>query len=93
MRSRSAIPDLLGSLLAQAGFTSVEARSVDARAEFPSVKDWVDAELKGWVGADIDDNTYSELMADAARTLDPYKQPDGSTDFALPAVVGVAVKP
>jgi SAM-dependent methyltransferase len=85
-------PDLIGSLLEQAGFTSVQARSVDARAKFPSLQDWVDAELKGWVGADIDDITYTELMADATRTLDPYAQPDGSTDFALPAVVGVAVK-
>jgi hypothetical protein len=56
------------------------------------VTDWVDAELKGWVGARIDENTYAALMADVTRTLEPFEQPDGSTDFALPAVVGVAVK-
>ncbi len=86
-------PELIGSLLKQAGFTSVEARSVDARAKFASVKDWVDAELKGWAGADIDQNTYDALMADATQKLAPFERPDGSTDFALPAVIGVAVKP
>jgi ubiquinone/menaquinone biosynthesis C-methylase UbiE len=85
-------PGLISSLLEQAGFASVEVRSVDARAKFPSLKDWVDAELKGWATADIDDDAYTELMADATRTLRSYEQPDGSTNFALPAVVGAAVK-
>ncbi|MGF1596520.1 MAG: methyltransferase domain-containing protein [Acidimicrobiales bacterium] len=85
-------PALVESLLGTAGFTAVTVGSQEARARFPSLRHWVDAELKGWVGADLDQRTYTELMADASRTLAPFIQADGHTDFALPAVIGVGTK-
>ena len=41
----------------------------------------------------MEDSTYAEVVADAERALAPYLRSDGSTDFILPAVVGVATKP
>jgi ubiquinone/menaquinone biosynthesis C-methylase UbiE len=77
----------LRSMLQEAGFVSVEARSVDASARFPSVEDWVEAEVRGWVGGDFGERQYAELLDDARRVLAAYEQPDGSVEFALPAIL------
>lgn len=95
IRSSFAMGDtaVVRRLLQHAGFESVDSRSVDAQARFPSLRAWVDAELKGWADASMEDSTYAEVVADAERALAPYLRSDGSTDFILPAVVGVATKP
>lgn len=84
--------DVVRSLLEVAGFTSVQARSIDATARFPSVADWVEAEVKGWIAADIGEQEYAALLADAQRALTPYEQDDGTVEFVLPAIVGTGVK-
>jgi SAM-dependent methyltransferase len=79
--------DLVRSLLQDAGFTSVDARSVDASARFPSVNVWVEAEVKGWIGGDFGEREYAALLADAQRVLARYELPDGTVEFALPAII------
>lgn len=78
---------LIRSMLADSGLSSVEARSVDATARFPSVEAWVEAEVRGWVGGDFGEREYAALMADARRVLAPFVHPDGAAEFALPAII------
>jgi SAM-dependent methyltransferase len=85
-------PDQVAALLQEAGVTSVEARSVPATARFPSLRDWVDAEVKGWVGGDFGEREYAALLEDAERSLSPYRHPDGTTEFDLPAIVATGTK-
>ena len=82
--------DEIRSLLAAAGFAAVEATSVDATARFPSLDDWVEAEVRGWVGSGFGEAAYAELLADARRSLAVYRTPDGSVAFDLPAIIGTA---
>jgi ubiquinone/menaquinone biosynthesis C-methylase UbiE len=84
--------DEMLSLLDAAGFASVQARSIDATARFPSVADWVEAEVKGWIAADISEQQYGALLADAQRALAPYEQDDGTVAFSLPAIVCTGLK-
>lgn len=79
--------DVMRSMLDVAGFASVQARSIDATARFPSVADWVEAEVKGWVAADIGGQEYAALLADAQRALATYEQHDGTVEFSLPAII------
>lgn len=79
--------DLVRSMLQDAGFTSVEASSVEASARFPSVDTWVEAEVRGWVGGDVGEREYEALLADARQVLARYEQPDGTVEFSLPAVL------
>jgi SAM-dependent methyltransferase len=82
--------DLVRSLVETAGFIGVDVSSVDATARFPSVHDWVDAEVRGWVGGDFGDEEYAALMQDADRLLAPYVLPDGTAEFQLPAIIATA---
>ena len=84
--------DTIRSLLASSGFADVEAASVEATARFPSIRDWVEAEVRGWVGGDFPEERYAALLADAERTLVRYERGDGSVEFALPAILGAGSK-
>ncbi|WP_461023282.1 methyltransferase domain-containing protein [Thalassiella azotivora] len=86
-------PDAVVSLLTGAGFASVDARSVDATACFPSVRTWVEAEVRGWIGGEFGEAEYTALLEDAQRVLSPYRQGDGTVEFDLPAVLATAVRP
>lgn len=79
-------------LLEAAGFSAVDAESVDAPAIFPSLHTWVEAEIKGWVGGGFGEDEYDALLEDAKAVLAPYERPDGAVEFALPAVVATGSK-
>jgi SAM-dependent methyltransferase len=85
-------PAQVAALLQEAGAASVEARSVHASARFPSLRDWVDAEVKGWVGGDFGEREYAALLEDAEQALSPYRRPDGTTEFDLPGIVATGTK-
>jgi SAM-dependent methyltransferase len=84
--------DVMRSMLQEAGFAAVQARSIDATARFPSVADWVEAEVKGWIAADIPGQEYATLLEDAQRALAPYQQVDGTVEFSLPAIISTGLK-
>lgn len=84
--------DAMRSMLEGSGFLSVDVRSVDAAARFPSAQAWVEAEVRGWVGGELGEGEYAALMADAHRVLASYVQPDGAAEFALPAIIATGSK-
>lgn len=92
-RSRDASALALGdvakvrALLEEAGFASVEASSVPDVASFPTLRTWVDAEVKGWVGGGFSEEDYESFFAEAERTLAPWVRADGRAEFTLPAVL------
>ncbi len=76
------------ALLGTVPLSAVEVSLVDEPTRFPSVATWVAAEVEGWVrfaGAPAGDVTA--LLADAERTLSAYERPDGTAEFALPAII------
>jgi SAM-dependent methyltransferase len=84
--------DAMRSMLTGAGFARVQARSIDATARFPSVADWVEAEVKGWIAADIAEQAYAALLEDAHRALALYERADGTVEFSLPAIIATGLK-
>lgn len=84
--------DLMGGLLEEAGFGAVRAESVQAEARFPSVSDWVEAEVKGWVGGDFGDREYAALLQDAEDALAAHRRVDGRVEFVLPAIIATGTK-
>jgi SAM-dependent methyltransferase len=86
-------PAAMRALLEDAGFISVDVDSVDDRACFPSLATWVDAEVKGWVGGGFSEEAYVGFFAEAEQALAPYVRPDGSAEFALPAVLASGARP
>ncbi|MGK2317433.1 class I SAM-dependent methyltransferase [Gordonia rhizosphera] len=83
-------PELLRTELADVS-GDVEIRRLDGEARFPSVRDWVHTDIKGWTLRDlIDDEQYAALQAAAARELERFTEPDGTVRFAAPALAAIA---
>lgn len=83
---------MVRSLLDTAGFFATEAESVDAVAGLPSLQDWVDAEVQGWVGGDFGEEDYAAFLREAHPVLAPYENAAGSAAFALPAIIGTGTR-
>lgn len=83
---------LVWSLLEDGCFSGVDVDAVEATTRFPSVEEWVEAEVRGWIGGEFGEEDYAALMDDARRSLAPYEQPDGSAEFAMPGIIATAVR-
>ena len=83
---------LVWSLLEDACFSGVDVDAVETTTRFPSVEEWVEAEVRGWIGGEFDEGEYAALMQDARESLAPYVQPDGAAEFAMPGIIATAVR-
>jgi SAM-dependent methyltransferase len=87
-------PEALRSQFAAAGISSIEIRTLDGNARFPSIEAWMHTDVKGWTLADlIDDAQYSSLRQAAETELASYVQADGTVSFPSPAHIAIAAKP
>lgn len=77
--------------LVSAAFDDVAVTRHDGRARFPSLDSWLHTDIRGWTLADeIDDDAYESLLAAARVDLRGFVGPDGSIDFAAPALIATA---
>lgn len=84
----------LRSQFAEGGISSIEIRTLDGTARFPSIEAWVHTDVKGWTLADlIDDAQYSSLRQAAETELASFVQADGTVAFRSPAHIVIAAKP
>ncbi len=87
-------PAGLRSEFTKAGIPSVEIRTGDGTARFPSIESWVHTDVKGWTLADlIDDAQYGRLLRAAQEDLATYVQRDGTVAFGCAAHIVIAAKP
>lgn len=85
--------ETLENLLHAAGVSPVEITTREGRACFPSLEDFVHAEIKAWVLADsVGDSNISVVVDDARTALAGYCHSDGSIDFPMSAVIATAAK-
>lgn len=87
-------PDKLKPLFAAAGISHPEIETKNELARFPSIREWVHTDVKGWTLADmIDDEQYDLLQREAQIDLAPFaKAKDGPVEFASPAHIVSATK-
>src|SRR5262245_2526087 len=61
------------SLFAEAGFTNVSITTLTGTARFPSIRSWIQTDIKGWTLADmIDDVQYELLLKEAEKNLQSF---------------------
>jgi hypothetical protein len=71
----------------------IEITSLDGRARYPSIRSWMEADIKGWTLADvIDDKGFELLDSEAERELAPFVTADGRVEFRNPAHIVTAIK-
>ena len=85
----------LQGLVEDAGAVAVEAVTPMGRANFPSIRSMVEADLRGWLpvmGVDLEEDLILAILAEAERELAEYVAPDGRMEFDSPAHVVSAQK-
>jgi len=86
--------DALRSLLVEAGVERPEVARRAGEARFPSIRSWVQADVRGWTLSDqIDDAQLERLVAEAEDELGFLVTSDGSVCFDHPALIATARKP
>lgn len=74
----------LETLFTQAGAASVEVESDRGRAQFPSVRVMVEADLRGWLpvmGIVLPEEQIAQILEEAELVLKPYVIQDGTVAF------------
>jgi SAM-dependent methyltransferase len=76
-------PDDLRRLLPDA-----QVDTVPGTARFPSLRDWLYTDIRGWTLSDlVDDRGFERLAREAETELRGFVQPDGTVAFDVPAHV------
>lgn len=84
---------LLRDLFDDTGFTGVCVDTVEGKACFASIEDWMHTDIKGWTLADaLDDNQYALLLKEAKNALRQFVLGDGGVEFAASAHILTAIK-
>ena len=83
----------LGRLMSGAGFNEVSVQLLPGTARFPSIRAWMECDVRGWTLADhIDDTQFEQLATEGVKELTHLLTPDGQVQFAHPALIATAVK-
>ncbi|MEZ4714335.1 MAG: methyltransferase domain-containing protein [Caldilineaceae bacterium] len=85
--------DLLRDLFADAGADTVELIHGVGTMRFPSLRDWLTTEIRGWILADrLNDEQFEEFLSEATSILAPYVMADGSVALKAPAFIVTMTK-
>lgn len=86
-------PHALRSLLIASGVPEPRVDLVSGMARFPSIRAWVECDVRGWTLADrLDDAQFELLVSEAEAELSRFVAPEGTVAFAHPALIASAVK-
>ncbi len=77
----------ISRLFADAGLAEVEIETHAGKVRFPTIRDWVTADVKGWLALflPIGDAEFERVLAEAERTLRGFTLPGGAVEFDIPA--------
>jgi SAM-dependent methyltransferase len=86
-------PQVLHSLFADAGIIDAEITPHEGTARYPSIRSWVDAEVRGWTLGDvIDDKQVERLLTEAEEVLRPFVTAEGTVAFSMSALIVTTTK-
>jgi ubiquinone/menaquinone biosynthesis C-methylase UbiE len=85
---------LLSALFATAGVPGAWLVEEQETARFPSIKDWLFTEIRGWVLAEtIDDAQFARLLEEADSPLSSFVTESGRVLFPVRAYIVCVTKP
>jgi hypothetical protein len=84
---------ILAALFSDAGFPDVTISTLEGTARYPSVRYWMEADIRGWTLSDaLDDTQFEMLVTEAESALAEFVNSDGAVEFNSPAHVVTATK-
>jgi len=85
---------VLQRLFDDAGIIGAKIQTYEGTAQFPSIKTWIYAGVKGWAQDDlIDEKQYKLLLKEAEQDLSKFVTTKGTVSFSIPAHIVTANKP
>ena len=86
------VPEL-SSLFVGAGASDAKVTTIEGKARFPSIRHWMEADIRGWTLADtIDDAEFGRLVSVAEAELAHLVTGDGGVEFGNPAHIVTATR-
>ena len=88
--------EVLASVFAGAGIRSTNFTTEEGTACFPSVRDMVLSDVKGWfpfAGIHLSNETIEAVIKEAETVLEAFKTSDGAVEFRVPVHMVTAKKP
>jgi ubiquinone/menaquinone biosynthesis C-methylase UbiE len=88
-------PQELAALFTNAGIASARVTTQVGPARFPSIRSWVETDVKGWlpfVQVALDERQSEALLAEAERALPVFVASSGTVEFVMPAHIVTARK-
>lgn len=88
-------PENLSALFANAGIASPVVTTQVGTTRFPSIRSWIETDVKGWLPLAevvLDERQGEALLAEAEHSLQPFVTSNGSVEFVMPAHIVTARK-
>lgn len=88
--------DELASRFAAAGISMAVITSHEGPARFPSVRNMVLSDVRGWfpfAQIHLDEPTIEAVVQEAEKVLEPFRTADGAVEFRVPVHIITATKP
>lgn len=83
----------LALLFDDAGVVGATVTRQVGTARYPSLRDWLEVEVKEWLlGERMDDAEFEEFLAQAQETLEPFVTDKGTVVLAAPGYIVTATK-
>ena len=85
---------ILSAILSDAGISDFRISTLEGKARYPSIKYWMEADIRGWTLSDtLDDAQFELLVAEAETEFSSFLNDDGTVEFDSPAHIVTATKP
>ncbi|MCZ6759106.1 MAG: hypothetical protein O7D29_01865, partial [Gemmatimonadetes bacterium] len=81
------------SLFSNAGVPEIKITTLEGKARYPSMRVWMEADIKGWTLSDaLDDAQFELLVSEAESELARFVTNDGMVEFSSPGHIVTATK-
>ena len=84
---------ILSSLFSDAGVPDFTISTLEGKARYPSIRYWMEADIRGWTLSDaLDDAQFESLVSEAETELARFVDAHGAVEFSSPAHIVTATK-
>lgn len=74
--------DVLASLLEASGISNMNIETRTGTAQYPSIRDWMYVDAKGWTQDDVfDDGKFEQMILEAQSAFSQFENSDGTVSF------------
>jgi ubiquinone/menaquinone biosynthesis C-methylase UbiE len=83
----------LAALFSDAGFPDITISTLEGTAHYPSIRYWMEADIRGWTLSEtLDDTQFELLVSEGESAFSEFVNKNGAVEFSSPAHIVTATK-